>query len=540
MKGSVRSIQSLIKRIETSVSSNETLSILAEISDSPNFYDFSPDAVKFLVNMFRKEKDFVRVKILYLLSDFVLEHGIDACGLLEDILILVKSEESSKVICQSFTSMLRIGQNGHNITQTLFNKIIDFAKLKLCSTNHNVQRHAISIIGAFASKEDGENELMALISHYMDSPDARTRAQAINSILCMGKRSIELSQALYSRVEKNLKDDYECVRKEALQLTFEISQRHPEYLIKLPDSQTEIRLIDDAFAKICSAISDISMQVRMQAAELLGQMTQVNNEFLFQTLDKKLMSNMRRKKTSHERNFENFASGEWSSGRKWADDAPQEIIQSESISLIDSGSCGALVQGLEDEFLEVRMASVNSMCQLALINPPFAELSLDFLVDMFNDEIEDVRLQAIYSLTKISKHIILREDQIEVMLGSLEDYSVEVREGLHLMLGACKVSTRACLTMVVQKVLDVLSKYPQDKLSAYGCLQKVGLKHPELCMSLTPQLIQDHPFFDSAEKDVEDPACKFFFYDVLKFFFIILLLSPKIRRLCPNNALQCR
>lgn len=76
------------------------------------------------------------------------------------------------------------------------------------------------------------------------------------------------------------------------------------------------------------------------------------------------------------------------------------------------------------------------------------------------------------------------------------------------MLGCCKVQSRACLTMVVQKVLDVLSKYPQDKLSAFGCLQRVGLKHPDLCMSLTPQLIQDHPFFDSAEKDVEDPACK--------------------------------
>lgn len=276
------------------------------------------------------------------------------------------------------------------------------------------------------------------------------------------------------------------------------------------------------------------MQVRMQAAQLLGQMTQVNNEFLFQTLDKKLMSNMRRKKTSHERAFENYASGEWSSGRKWADDAPQEVIQSDSISLIDSGSCGALVQGLEDEFLEVRMASVNSMCQLALINPPFAELSLDFLVDMFNDEIENVRLQAISSLTKISKHIILREDQIEVILGSLEDYSVEVREGLHLMLGACKVSTRACLTMVVQKVLDVLSKYSQDKLSAFGCMQRVGLKHPELCMSLTPQLIQDHPFFDSAEKDVEDPA----YVCVLIMLFNAAKNMPPMMSLFPDTILK--
>lgn len=509
-KTSTRTISSLIKRLENCSSSNETLQVLAEISDCQND-EVNTEAIRFLASLFRKEKDFVRVKILYLFSDFVTEHGADACVLIEEILMLVKSEESSKVIVKGFTSLFRIGQSvqQEKIPQLLLNKILDFAKLKLTSTNHNVQRHAIQLIGAFTSKEDAEKELMTLISHYMDSADARTRAQAINSLLCMGTRSIELPPTLYLRAEKALKDDYECGRKEALQLIFELSQRHPEHLIKIIDSQTEIRLIDDAFAKICSAISDLSMQIRAQAAELLGGMWQVNNEFLCQTLDKKLMSNMRRKKTSHERALENYTSGEWSSGRKWADDAPQEYVNSESVSLIVSGACGALVQGLEDEFLEVRMASVNSMCQLALINPPFAELSLDFLVDMFNDEIESVRLQAIYSLTKISQHIILREDQIEVMLGSLEDYSVEVREGLHLMLGACKVSTRACLTMVVQKVLDVLSKYPQDKLSAFGCMQKIGLKHPELCMSLTPQLIQDHPFFDSAEKDVEDPACEF-------------------------------
>lgn len=85
---------------------------------------------------------------------------------------------------------------------------------------------------------------------------------------------------------------------------------------------------------------------------------------------------------------------------------------------------------------------------------------------------------------------------------------MDVREELHLMLGACKVSTQNCLLMVVQKVLDVLSKYPQDKLSAFGCMQRIGAKHPEICLSLVSQLLQDHPFFDSAEKDVEDPTCE--------------------------------
>jgi integrator complex subunit 4 len=214
--------------LETSGSSNETLQILSEISDCPTFFDLSLDTIKFIINFFRKEKDFIRVKILYLLGDFVLDHAIDGSVMIEDILILLKSEESSKVVCQGFNSLLRIVKANQNISQTLLNKVIEFAKLKLASTNHNVQRHAISIIGAFTTKEDAERELMPLISHYMDSPDARTRAQAINSILCMGKRFIELTTALYAKVEKNLKDDYECVRREALQLTFEIGQCHPE------------------------------------------------------------------------------------------------------------------------------------------------------------------------------------------------------------------------------------------------------------------------------------------------------------------------
>lgn len=191
-------------------------------------------------------------------------------------------------------------------------------------------------------------------------------------------------------------------------------------MIDFPNSDSQLRLIDAAFGSVCSAICDLSMHVRTQAAELLGGMTSVSNEFLHQTLDKKLMSDLRRKRSLHESYSVLFQSGEWSTGKKWADDKPKENIDIDTVSLMASGACGALVHGLEDEFLEVRTAAVDSMCRLALKNPPFAVISLDFLVDMFNDEIENVRLRAIYSLTAISKHIVLREDQLETMLGSLE------------------------------------------------------------------------------------------------------------------------
>lgn len=499
--------------LDSSANINESMGILMKISDCMQFDETEEliDGIKKLSEFFRKTEAIVRAKILHLFGDFASELGVDGNFLVEEILNLLKTEDSKpKVFASALSVLYKIG-NCQTLPSGTLARCVEFAKAKLSSYSHNVQRHALFLIGALATIHDSENELLDLISKYTDSQDARVRAQAFSAILDMSSRGVKLPPSLYPRAVKALKDDYECVRKEALKLIYEIGIKHAEHPIVLPNSNgEEIRLIDDAFGKVCSEISDLSMNIRQQAAQLLGGMIQVSSEFLLQTLDKKLMSNMRRKKSLHERAFENYTSGEWSSGKKWADDAPKELVKSDSISLIDSGACGALVQGLEDEFLEVRMSSVHSMCQLALTNPPFAVICLDFLVDMFNDEIENVRLEAIYSLTKISRHIILREDQLEIMLSSLEDYSVEVREGLHIMLGACKVSTKACLNMVIQKVLDVLSKYPQDKLSAFGCMQRVGQKHPELCMALTSQMLQDHPFFDIAERDVEDPSCKVF------------------------------
>uniref|UniRef100_A0A336LYV8 CSON004676 protein n=2 Tax=Culicoides sonorensis TaxID=179676 RepID=A0A336LYV8_CULSO len=504
--GPLSSILLFINQLDNCVNSNATLEILTEIQDGSQYDEIEfPEAIRRLCEFYRKDKEStVRIKILSLLADLVQEINYDGNLLIEEILNLLKTENSAKVISQGLTVLIRIGKSlGTSCSHIV--KMVAFTKQKLLSPSHNVQRHALVLLGTFLSP-DAEQENLELVGKYTDSQDARVRAQAFSSMLALGQRGIDLTPNLYKRAVETLKDDYECVRKEALQLIYEIGIRHPEHLIKIDDSDQEIRLIDDAFGKVCIMLCDLSMQVRTQAAELLGGMSNVSEEFLHQTLDKKLMSNMRRKKSLHERSLDHFTSGEWSTGKKWADDAPKEMLAADSISLMASGACGAFVQGLEDEFLEVRTASVDSMCKLALTNPTFAVTSLDFLVDMFNDEIEAVRLKAIFSLTAISKHIILREDQVEIILGSLEDYSVEVREGLHLMLGACKVSTQNCLTLVVQKVLDVLSKYPQDKLSAYGCLQRVGQKHPELCMSLTPQLLQDHPFFDSPERDVEDPS----------------------------------
>jgi hypothetical protein len=49
-------------------------------------------------------------------------------------------------------------------------------------------------------------------------------------------------------------------------------------MVKLPNSDEGLRLLDDGFCKICSMVNDVSMKVRAEAASLL---VSERNEFGF-------------------------------------------------------------------------------------------------------------------------------------------------------------------------------------------------------------------------------------------------------------------
>lgn len=41
----------------------------------------------------------------------------------------------------------------------------------------------------------------------------------------------------------------------------------------------------------------------------------------------------------------------------------------------------------------------------------------------------------------------------------------------------------------------------------FRCLKFLGSRHPTLVLPLVPELLSTHPFFDTAEPDMDDPAC---------------------------------
>ena len=83
----------------------------------------------------------------------------------------------------------------------------------------------------------------------------------------------------------------------AVKLISAIVHETPETTVSLPPKPhtpaREARMCDDAFARVCDLVNDVSMPVRALAAGLLGDFHSVNPQLLEQTLDKKLMSHLK-------------------------------------------------------------------------------------------------------------------------------------------------------------------------------------------------------------------------------------------------------
>lgn len=92
----------------------------------------------------------------------------------------------------------------------------------------------------------------------------------------------------------------------------------------------DIRMIDSAFSKICGLMGDLSPRVRAAAMSFLGKMKGVSRRYIEQALDKKQKRNI--------------------------DDENSEVAEERS------GSCGAFIHGLEDEFLEVSKHEFTLYC----------------------------------------------------------------------------------------------------------------------------------------------------------------------------------
>ncbi|VDL58164.1 unnamed protein product [Hymenolepis diminuta] len=236
-----------------------------------------------------------------------------------------------------------------------------------------------------------------------------------------------------------------------------------------PSWRKPVKLIDDAFSRICDRFQDGSRFVRVSAAELIADLAElVSDDTLMITLEKTVMSDWKVKrycertaakggvdKFSQLGTLPNSAKGRRPGGQKGSGDV-------DSIPLLATGVPGAFICGLEDEFHEVRCAMLKTITRVAARNTLFASLCQDILVDMLTDDIQAVRLLAIKAL-----QVPILTDQMSIVTSALAEDCAIVRRRLHDLLSRCRLGSPPCLLTLLDGLIMNMRMYREDRDSIW-------------------------------------------------------------------------
>ncbi|EUB57926.1 Integrator complex subunit 4 [Echinococcus granulosus] len=278
-----------------------------------------------------------------------------------------------------------------------------------------------------------------------------------------------------------------------------------------------VKLVDDAFSRVCDRLQDPSRFVRETAAGLIADLAKfVSEESLMMTLEKTVMSDRQVKRSSDRASMSGgvdkvalwgtVSSPSPARSKQRGAQPPAGPVSVDSISLLSTGALGALINGLEDEFHEVRCATLSTITQIATHNARFASLCQDILVDMLTDDIQVVRLRAVTALQTVGDQVPIMADQVGIVTSALAEDSVVIRQRIHNLLSRCRLISPPCLLSLLDGLLANLRAYPEDRDSVWNCAAAVGRRHPAFVEVCVYNLLRAHPWLSEPEPIREDPV----------------------------------
>ncbi|KAJ1733669.1 hypothetical protein LPJ61_001444 [Coemansia biformis] len=349
------------------------------------------------------------------------------------------------------------------------------------------------------------------LCRYSNDPHPKVRQTALSAILRQHMMGVALPVEMYDECVTATKDDVEQVRLVAAELVWAISSAYPEHpvVIEKFNATETIRLLDDAFVKTCDMVNDSSVVVRQRASTILRRFKGVDNRFLSQTFSKQVMSHLRRVVPTGARGYMGRNLGLRGARPKATSRIPEgdASVESDEIRLLDSGAAGAFVHALEDEFQEVRDAAIESITELSFASSEFAAKAVDFLVDMFNDSSDRVRLCAIRALVAIGTRapIKLTEEQLAIALSAMKDSSRSVRGGIYEFLTVSALASSGWLEKLMAGFTANLERYPEDQLAIYKVLKALGRSHsPIISTPFVRALLGISEHYLSREARIDD------------------------------------
>lgn len=331
---------------------------------------------------------------------------------------------------------------------------------------------------------------------------------------------MQLSFDLYPEAVNSLHDDTEEVREKGLELITLLAQIYPNRTVTHSGSQ--LTLVEDAFGKICNAVRDHVVSVRTKACRMLGKLKGVKESLLlegFGKIELEYTPKYHRKKQQRDEEDANtkkktiqqkqMIMEQDLSNYEFAEqdvDGEISIKGTEKDALLYSGAVGTFVLALEDQYRSVRMAIIESICELNKESELFSRKSVDYLIEMFNDEIDSVRIHAIDSVSKISASSLrFDEEQLQIVLAILEDSNSEIRTSVRNLLRVIVLSNARCLQAAIRALLiNNLRKYRSDIDQIYTCLRDLAKNHSKLTEFLIEELLRLERYIMPTEYKVDD------------------------------------
>ncbi|CAG8494207.1 2471_t:CDS:10 [Acaulospora morrowiae] len=508
-----------------------------------------------------REKD-VKSLAIILMEKLANEPPIDCAKIfeiLDDFMNHINSNSTEIKCCiyNSIRKILKI-ESVHSsplILQTIKSLCV-YAYVDLTDSHYSIRSACIGLLSSLVpiinqiERNNDQNfgevldelkglQIRDVIRRFGSDPDPRVRSASLKALLQLHLRGCKLDRSLYNMCVTCLSDDYEEVRIEALSLIWVLSTIYPEHMTTyvLDDGKTQqIRLLDDAFIKICDMVYDGSVKVRKmlklalvskQACTIMGSYRQVGETILLETLSQEVISQGKSRKS-------NQGYGKNKKSRFIPTPEGDLDVESEEFRLLKSNVCGAFIHGLEDAYQDVRNAAIDSICQLCMYNQKFSKKSVEFLVDMFQDEIDSVRLNSINSLHKIGVKypIELDSELLQITVGVLNDTDPMVRKSTHGMLGVAKLKSQELIPQFVDFLISSMNKYPEDQLSIYRCFKNVGLAHGDYIEYYVPMFFKMESTYISREIKQNDPQ----HIGNLILAFNASTTNPKILSMLPDYA----
>ncbi|XP_020108829.1 protein SIEL isoform X2 [Ananas comosus] len=294
------------------------------------------------------------------------------------------------------------------------------------------------------------------------------RIAAINGLIALCKEIGADADSLivrccYNRAVELLKDEDELVRSAAVRL---VSSCRELFRVgaKGTDSSEQTELI---FVQLCSMARDMSKQVRIEAFDALGNVKEVSESALLQSLSKKVLGNR--------------------SGSKIVSKCEKET------KLSFSRAAGTFIHGIEDEHHEVRAITCKSLGMLAIFSVRFADEALSLLMDMLNDDAEVVRLQTLETIFLMATydHLKVQEKHMHMFLGLLADISALVRTAARKSLRLMKLPNLEIFKLVIDGLITNLETNPEEEEDIFYVLFFVGKNHRKFSAKLAKDLAKE-------------------------------------------------